>query len=210
VEVALFGAGATGLTSPAGARRCAYTRSATRLAGSATRQVLDDWTGTRPYRTTFIDGMDGNPQSSVAAIVNELTFRLQEADDQGLRTFTEATSYDDLPASRKEGPGAYGLASLRAILDGVVAVIRGPVGEPGLAALVRGHDEAIGDQLDRLAGEAESALRALPVSIAAALADRAGLTDATRAVSALRVLVSTTVASQLGVTIGFSDADGDS
>ena len=40
-------------------------------------EVLDDWTD--GYRDTFVAGMDGDPQSSVDAIVNEVIFRVTES-----------------------------------------------------------------------------------------------------------------------------------
>ena len=45
--------------------------------------MLADWTD--GYRDTFVAGMDGDPQSSVDAIVNEVIFRVTDTDDQGLR-----------------------------------------------------------------------------------------------------------------------------
>ena len=86
--------------------------SATALATDGGGQVLDDWTG--GYRDTFVAGMDGDPQSSVDAIVNELIFRVTEVDDQGLRALVEAASPDELPANRSDGPAAFHAAELRA------------------------------------------------------------------------------------------------
>ena len=87
----------------------------------------------------------------------------------------------------------------------------GPDGDPGLAALVRSRSADTGDRLQSLTEAAVAALRPLPDSSAEAVAhDHARLAKAAKAVAALRVLVTTEVASQLGVTIGFSDTDGDS
>lgn len=211
IEAALFSPGSDALATAAGARGCTYASSAADLAITAAQAVLDAWTApTDGYRATFLAGMDGAPQSSVDAIVNEVTFRLQGADDQGTRSLAEATSPDDLPASRREGPAAFGIASLRGILGGVAAAIHGPDGQPGLAQLVRERSAGTADRLEAATDAVLDALRALPDSSAAALADHAAVQKAADAMSALRVLVSTEVASQLGVTIGFSDADGDS
>ena len=51
---------------------------------------------------------------------------------------------------------------------------------------------------------------ALPDSVTEAFDDPDGRPTAQEAVAALKVLLATEVASELGVTIGFSDADGDS
>jgi len=53
-------------------------------------------------------------------------------------------------------------------------------------------------------------LAALPDSVADAFDDPAAIKAASDAVAKLKVLVTTEVASQLGVTITFSDSDGDS
>lgn len=211
VEVALFADGSDELAaaSPGQARRCEYLVSATTLALEAIRNVLDAWNAEDPYRDTFIAGMDGDPISSVEAIVSEIAFRLQQADDQGLRAFVTADAYDDLPESRREGPAAQGVGSLRGILGGVAATVLGPDGELGLADLVANHSEDTADRFRELVEEAVAATAALPASSRAAIDDE-GLAAAADAVAALRVLVTTEVASQLGVTIGFSDSDGDS
>jgi predicted lipoprotein len=213
VEHALFGPGSEALSSTGGARRCAYAASATELVARTALAVLDLWTRTdgRSYRDVFVAGMDGHPISSVEAVVNELAFRLQQADDQGLRAMARAASPDDLPSTRREGSAAYGVASIRGILGGVAAAVHGPDGEPGLADLVRSRSARTADRLEELVDAAVEALRPLPDSSAAAIAgDPAAVRSAATAVAALRVAVTTEVASQLGVTIGFSDADGDS
>jgi predicted lipoprotein len=210
IEEALFGPGADALATPGGARRCEYATSATSLVATAATAVRDAWTS-GGYRATFVRGMDGDAISSVEELVNNLTFRLQQIDDQGLRSFAEAATPADLPSRRREGAAAYGLAALRGILGGVAAAVLGPDGDPGLAALVRSRSAGTADRLQRLTEDAVAALRPLPDSSAEAIAARhAEVERAARAVAALRVLVTTEVASQLGVTIGFSDSDGDS
>jgi predicted lipoprotein len=214
VELALFGPGSDLLATGRAARRCDYGRNAAALAATASRGVLDAWTGVAgtvdAYRDTFIAGMDGHPISSVEAVVNELAFRLQQADDQGVRALAAAADLDDLPAIRREGPAAYGIAGLRGILGGVAALVQGPDGEPGLASLVRVRSRDTARRLEALTRAAVDTLGALPDSSAAALDRHRAVVRAAHAVAALRVLVTTEVASQLGVTIGFSDSDGDS
>jgi predicted lipoprotein len=213
VEQALFADGADALATAAGARRCTFARSAAELAGAQALAVLDRWTRTdeTAYRDTFVAGMDGNPTSSVGAVVNEMAFRLQQADDQGLRAMAAAATPDELPSARREGPAAYGVASIRGILGGIAAAVQGPDGDPGLAALLRSRSADTADRLEDLVAKAVEALRPLPDSSAEAIAsDPAAVEKAAKAISDLRVLVTTEVASQLGVTIGFSDSDGDS
>ena len=100
------------LADPGDPRRCAYLASVvTQLARTRPPRCSTDWTD--GYRDTFVAGMDGDPQSSVDAIVNEVIFRVTETDDQGLRSLVEATALDELPANRADGPAAFHAAELR-------------------------------------------------------------------------------------------------
>ena len=209
MEVALFAPPSAALSTPDGARRCTYARAATDLTITPVHDVLTDWTGAPDHRATFVAGMDGDPMASIAALVNELTFRLQQIDDQGLRAIAAAESPADVPANRREGPAAFGIGSLRGVAGGITAIVHGPE-DDGLVALVGARSEATADRLDELTDRLVETLRALPDSIDAAFGDRATLAAAADAAAELKVLVGTEVASQLGVTIGFSDADGDS
>jgi predicted lipoprotein len=215
LELLLFDNGAGELTAPgeAGARRCEYARSASTLSGQAVQEVLDDWQGSsgdEPYADTLVSGVDGGPQSSVSALVNEVAHTLQTLDDKGLRQIAAAGSADDLPVTDRDGPAGYGLAELRGLHAGIVALVDGPSGDDGLRALVGGRDEEVADRLDAALTEATGALDALPDSIADTFAAPDDLAAASEAVAELKVVVGTEVASVLGVTIGFSDADGDS
>ena len=53
-------------------------------------------------------------------------------------------------------------------------------------------------------------MAALPDSVTASFDDPDAVATAQAAVMALKVLLSTEVASELGITLGFSDSDGDS
>lgn len=210
LEIALFDDATTPSPTPDLPRRCEYLLSVTAIAREAAGDVLDDWTG--GYRETFVDGMDGDPQSSIDAIVNEAIFRVTETDDQGLRALTEAASPDELLTSRADGPAAFHLAELTATLSGVVDLL-GPAregGRPGLFELIEARSADLATRVDRALQSAEAAMEDLPDSVTVAFATPEVVIAAQEAVAALKVLLSTEVASQLGVTISFSDADGDS
>lgn len=210
IETALFAEGSEALSAGGGGgRRCEYAAAATVLAGRSSAAVLDDWTGPLDHRATFVEGMNGDEQSSTDAVVNETIFRVTELDDQGLRSLVEAESPAELTANRADGPAAYRLAELQATLDGVAAAL-GHEGDIRIVALLRGISTDTANRLQQALADAEAAMDALPDSVTAAFQDRPALEAARKAVAALRVLLSTEVASELGVTIGFSDADGDS
>lgn len=204
-EEALFGEGADTLAEAEGARRCTYVASIVDLVGTAVDEVVADWHG--GYRDEFVAGPDGDPMASVAVIMNQLTHRLQELDDRGLRDLATGGDYDDLKAARKDGPAGFGMAGRRSLLGGLIALI----GEPGtrVAGLVEERNADTGARLVADAEAAESAVAELPDSMREAFDDNASVVAADDALAALKVLVSTEAASQLGVTITFSDSDGD-
>jgi predicted lipoprotein len=201
---------------PANGRRCTYAAAATTLAGTASQEVLDDWTGEgaaagEAYTETFVAGMeDGDPQSSLAAVVNEVAHALQTIDDQGLRGIAVAEGPDDVPANQRDGAAGHRVADLRALHDTVAVVIQGPNGDDGLGRLVTARSDDTGQRLDDAQAAAVATVGALPDSIPDTLAAPDDLAAASDAVAELKVVVSTEVASLLGITIGFSDADGDS
>jgi predicted lipoprotein len=208
LELGLFGEGADALAGPGDPRRCTYLASATGLAQAATAEVLADWTD--GYRDTFVEGMDGDPQSSVDAIVNELIFRVTETDDQGLRALVEADSADDLPANRADGPAAFHAAELRATVGAAAALLGADPADGRLLALVAAGSEDTAGRLGDATAAATAAMADLPDSVTAAFDDPEALARAQESVAALKVLLATEVASELGVTLSFSDADGDS
>lgn len=202
VEILVFGSEGA---DPA--RRCAYAAAATTLATTAAAEVAADWDG---YPETLAAGIDGDPQSSLAALVNELAHALQTVDDQGLRGIALASSPEDVPETQRDGPAGHRVADLRALLATVQAVVEGPGGDDGLRALVTARSAETGERLDEALAAAAETVGALPDSIPATLDAPDDLAAAAEDAGELKVVLSTEVASVLGVTIGFSDADGDS
>lgn len=202
VEVLVFGSEGA---DPA--RRCTYAAAATALATTAVTEVAADWD---TYPETLAAGIDGDPQSSLAALVNELAHALQTVDDQGLRGIALASSPEDVPEPQRDGPAGHRVADLRALLATVQAVVEGPGGDDGLGALVSARSTETGERLDEALAAAVETVGALPDSITATLEAPDDLAAAAEDAGELKVVLSTEVASVLGVTIGFSDADGDS
>lgn len=206
-EIALFGEGSDTLESAAGARRCEYAASVASLASEAADAVTVQWTD-GDAAEQFVAGLNGGPQSTVALLVNEVSHRLEELDAMGLRDMTTAKGVEDLDASRVGGPADQRLASRKALLEGISATIGD--GTTGISALVGAHDADTSERLVAADEAADKAMAALPDSVAAAFDDPAAVKKASDAVTELKVITSTEVASQLGVTITFSDSDGDS
>lgn len=207
LEIALFGTGSDALAAPEGARRCEYASSVAALAEEAAAPVVEAWSSGAAV-DALVEGLDDGLRSSVSALVNETSGRLQEVDRKGLRDMAAAASVDELAESRRDGPAAHRLADLRALASGATAVLGDE--DVGLTALVAEVDPDLAERL--IAGRAavEESLAALPDSVAAGLGDPGAVAAAAQAVTALQVLTATELASELGVTISFSDADGDS
>ena len=81
---------------------------------------------------------------------------------------------------------------------------------PGLIDVLRARSADTAERLATATDAAVEVMGTLVPSTRASFADLAPVDVAQEAVSVVRVLVSTEVASHLGVTISFSDADGDS
>ncbi len=206
-EEALFGEGSESLTGAEGARRCEYAASVATLTARAAAPVIEQWTSGEAG-DALVAGLDGSPQSSVAALTNEATRRIGELDLMGLRDMAEADSFDDLDEARRGGAADQRLADRKALLAGVSALVGD--GSTGLSALVGAKDADTAARLVAAQAEADEAMAALPDSVAEAFEDPDAIAAASNAVAELKVLVSTEVASKLGVTINFSDSDGDS
>ena len=210
-EHALFGEAAAELATPAGARRCRYLASVATLAAEAAGAVSDAWT-TGDARDTLLATAEGSEaDDALPLLLNAVTHAVKDVDEKGLRDMAAAESYDDLADGRRDGAGAFGLGRRRARLQGAVAVI-GSSGT-GLVALVAERSPDTAESLEAAAVAASDATDALPDSVVAAFGSDDGLLaldTAADAVAALKVLLATEVASQLGVTITLSDSDGDS
>lgn len=205
-EILLFGEGSDALAT-GDPRRCEYAASVAALAAEAAQPIVDAWVDGEA-RTAFVEGLDGGPQSSVDALVNEVSHRLDELDLMQLRDMAEAGSVDDLDETRLGGPADERLAERAALLTGMAAAIGD--GETGISALVAGKDADTADRLAEATTAASDALGELPPSVADAFDDPDDIAAASDALANLKVLLSTEAASLLGVTISFSDSDGDS
>ena len=207
VEEALFGEGADELTGPQGARRCEYASSVATLAADAAEPIVERWTSGEAGQE-LVAGLDGDAQSSVAALANEATHRLEELDAMGLRDLAEASGPGELDETRRGGAADLRLADRKALLAGVSALVGD--GTTRLSALVAAKDADTAERLVAAQAKADDAVSALPDSVTEAFEDPEAIEAAATAVADLKVLVSTEVASKLGVTITFSDSDGDS
>jgi predicted lipoprotein len=213
IEYVLFADGAVDdLADP---RRCEYLQGLAGAVANEAHAVLALWTTGDgemvPYRDEFAGDTDlMTATDSIDALVNSMLTRLEGSVNRelGRALGLTATGTAADVSGIVEGAGGFGVSDQAARAEGVRLVLLGTEGASGLSPLLAD------DLRDRLATQfdaVDTALDAIDPPLVAAVADQsAAVTAAHDAYSTLRVTISTEVVSALGVTVSFSDADGDS
>jgi uncharacterized protein len=196
------------------ARRCQYLDQLAQVVADEADAVLIRWTtgddtDAVPYRDEFAGDTDRmTATDSIDALVNSMLGRLEGSVN---RELGRALGLGSGPADSSgiiEGPGAFGVSDQAARAEGIRLVLLGPAGTSGLAPLLeRDLRSRLTAQFDAL----DTALDAIsPPLVQAVTDDPPSVQAAQDAYATLRIMVSTELVSALGVTVGFSDADGDS
>jgi predicted lipoprotein len=218
IEYVLYGSGGGTDTATvlADQRRCQYLDGLAQVVSNEADAVLSLWTTGDPAEGTpvpFRDELAGSTDrmtatDSVDALVNSMLSRLEGSVN---RELGKALGLGSGPADAGgiiEGPGAFGVADQQAREEGIQLVLLGPDGVSGLAPLL---DKDLRARLVAQFGAVDQALGNIdPPLVSAATNNAAQVQIAHDAFADLRVTVSTEVVSALGVTVSFSDADGDS
>jgi predicted lipoprotein len=211
IEYVVFGPDAA--DALADRRRCEYLTSLTEVVKGEAAAVLAAWTAGDDEGVAFRDELAGETDrmtatDSIDELVNSMLTRLEGSVNRELGRALGLGSGDADASGIVEGPGGFGVDDQRARADGIRAVLLGSDGDSGLAPLLDDELRArLSEQFDAL----DAALdRVEPPLVAAVSADRTDVEAVHDAYAALRVTVSTELVSTLGVTVSFSDADGDS
>ena len=208
VDYLLGPPGGAALDDLADRRRCAYLAGVAEVTAAEAALLPADWTadfeGEGPYRAVFADP-DG---TGLDDVVNDAVFLLEAITDLELGVALGEMGSEADPSRIAEGPAGLGAADLAGKLEGLRAVLIGADETPaGLSPLLGG------DLTGRLAAQLASAAAAVaaiePPLLEAVAASPQTVSAARAAIKDLQVTVATEVVSRLGVTIGFSDADGD-
>lgn len=208
VDYLLGPPGGAALDDLADRRRCAYLAGVAEVAAAEAALLPADWTadfeGEGPYRAVFADP-DG---TGLDDVVNDAVFLLEAITDLELGIALGEMGSGADPSRIAEGPAGLGAADLAGRLEGLRAVLIGAGETPG------GLSPLLGDDLTgRLASQLASAAAAVAAIesplLEAVAASPQTVSAARAAIKDLQVTVATEVVSRLGVTIGFSDADGD-
>lgn len=190
-------------------RRCEYAQGVATVIAQEAMLLAEGWTeeweGGEPFREQISD----SDSDGVDLLVNDSLFLLESITDLELGAALGAMGGPPKPDAIDEGPSAAGVDDLLHRLAGVEAVLVGAAGTgQGLAPLLV---EDLAARLREGFAEARRAASALTPPLRNAVVESPDAAVAARdAIKAVQVIVATEVVGRLGVTIGFSDADGDS
>lgn len=184
---------------PIDGRRCEYLASTTSLVADAAREVAEAW----------IAGPEFEAQDVIDETVNGITFALAEIADMQLGKASGDVSGTPEFAEVDDGPAKGALDGMLDTLDGIDAVLSGGDGGSGINDLIADQSVEASERLATQLAEARAAIEAVPPPLADT-ADMAPVSAAYEAVQAPLTTMRTEVASLLGVTLTFGDADGDS
>ena len=201
IEQLLYGEGSDTLATPDGARRCGYAAETAALVGQAADDVAAAWAEGAPDRTEFL----ADESMARDELYNQLIATLQSVADKRLKV---AVGYDDVepnPEAADTGAAQRGLDDMVAELDGALASYD--------AVLGADLEAASGDAAGRTRGglvDGRDILVALPRPLASAVeTELPAAQEALVALQDSKRALATEVASLLGLTLTFSESDGD-
>lgn len=187
-------------------RRCDYLVSVLEIVRIEAEAIVSDWTGSFDGGPPYLE-LIGADDAAVDGYVNESVFLLEATTDLELGVALGVTGADRDIDAVMEGPLDTGVADLDQRLAGLNAVLVGNGEAPGLRELL---SDDLAERLELQIAEARDSVMAIDGSLRSAIEADSSLVAAARdAIKVVQVTVSTEVVSELGVTIGFSDADGD-
>ena len=208
VDYLLGPPGAAALDELADPRRCAYLAGTAEVAAAEAALLPADWTadfeGEGPYRAVFADP----DESGLDAVVNDAVFLLESITDLELGAALGEMGREADPSRIGEGPAGLGVADLTGRLEGLRSVLIGTDETPGGLSPLLG-DDLTGRLAARFASAAAAVAAVEPPLLDAVAASPQTVSAARAAIKDLQITIVTEVVSRLGVTIGFSDADGD-
>jgi hypothetical protein len=207
------GATASALAEPV---RCQYLVAVLVVIEEEAAGILEAWTTGAEGRAAYLDRLTGEAAVSleVGAALDEIGERqallLRMLAEMQLGAAVGATQPDPDPSVLPGGAAEHETVDLLEQVRGIRDVYLG-TDEDGLTVLVADRSAEADLRVREALAEAVGALEGVPepMRVAAGARSREALA-AYEAVKALQVAWSTDVVSLLGITVGFSDADGDS
>lgn len=189
-------------------RRCEYLHTTSQIISDQADLLLSDWAtsweGGAPYREEFSDA-DGDGLDS---LVNDAFFLLESITDLELGPALGVMGREPRLDAIQEGEAGGGVTDISERLLGLQSILIGEDLDSGLDVLLT---EDLAERLSSQLVAAHEAVEAIQPPLRQAVVDSPAVVSAARdAVKDVQISVATEVIAQLGVALGFSDADGDS
>ncbi len=214
-EYLLFGGESAGLSDGSDPQRCAYLQAVAIVVSDEVAGILTEWQGTEGS-SGYAGYFDGTgplaliDSDAEAEVVRSLVFQVRTIANMRLGAGLGIDTQADASAI-PEGDAGNSREDLLSQLDGIASVYRGAEGGIGVSARVSSMSAEIDARMLAAIESTISATRNLDGSIIAQLESNP---DQVRAVydsmKELQRVLNTEIVSLLGVSVGFSDTDGDS
>ncbi len=198
-------------------RRCQYLTGVSSVVATEARLLPADWTVGFEDGGPWIDRFVDPDENGLDQLVNDALFLLEAMADGELGSALGDMGGEPDPDAIVEGPRGLAASDLADHLTGLRLVLVGGsvnadrvdgVPTDGLGPLL-GDD--LSERLTAAFDRADTAVAAIEGPLVEAVEnDPAVVESARQAITEIQTLMATEVVSRLGVTIGFSDADGDS
>jgi predicted lipoprotein len=190
-----------------GSRRCDYIVGLAQVIHNESRLLLNNWVSGDNGEDPYMAQISAEGSTALDSLINDTLFLLEDIGDRELGVALGVMGGDADIERVVEGASGLATADIVGHLAGLRTVLIGDPAGGGLSPL-------LGDEItSRLSGKfdvADSAAAMVGFPLREAVTATPTQVEALReAVKAIQVTVATEVVSRLGVTIGFSDADGD-
>ena len=189
-----------------------YAARLARIIADETAAIRGEWTGAgRDF--AYADALAGRGGTAISAalaladVVRTSIFLTETVGDMQLGKALGLTGDRDPEAIPGLGPATGD--DLREIVRGIRASFLGVGDHLAVGTLVNDLDDGVYDRMQAALDAAVAAADALPADIKAG-ADERALAAARDAIKQVQILYATEVVSLLGISVGFSDNDGDS
>ena len=214
-EYLMFGAGSAGLSDGSGSKRCVYLRSVVDVASDEVAGILADWQGSGESGA-YADYFDGTGSLALidseaeAEVIRSLVFQVRTIANMRLGAVLGIDTQADASAI-PSGGADNSREDFISQLEGVAAIYRGADGGMGVTARVASISAETDARMLEAIEAAIAAASALEGSVISQLeANPAQVRSVYDNIKGLQRVLNTEIVSLLGVSVGFSDTDGDS
>lgn len=182
---------------------CGYLGSLLTVALAQAELVEGQWAPGQPFPSMMVD----DPHMGVGEIVQGLAFSAAKLTKNTLTLATATTlTIDEVP----EGPAGTGVRDVITELAAMQELYMVSGEGTSISQLVTTQSRELDQNLRQLFPQCLEALDLLEASRIGGMADQDIGLDAFQCLDELRITIETDLVSQLDVTLGFSDTDGDS